>query len=301
MQLGREHLTRLGRGGRKIITHRGVRLVALATAVVVSLWNVERVPHTAVLPAVLGLLPFAIGKYILCPLRWHAISTSGRTRRWHLRAYAESEILGLITPWHAGADLWRVHRLETAGVRRASAAAEVALDRFVGAVGLVVAVAVTGVTLPWTVLAIALGAAALVLVAALVVRRRRPSLTGRWPWPSPKVFALGVLLSIGYQATILGLLVGAIAAVGGAVPGLQLVAVFGASQGAGVLPRVHGASPRDGALVAGLAAIGVSWREAFGAVALTTLLYWIPALLIGGSLMFLRWRGWFTERHPETA
>ncbi|MET9273595.1 lysylphosphatidylglycerol synthase domain-containing protein [Kribbella sp. NPDC003557] len=270
-------------------------------AVAVSLWNVDRVPHTAVLPAVLGLLPFAIGKYILCPLRWHAISTSGRTRRWHLRAYAESEILGLITPWHAGADLWRVHRLETAGVRRASAAAEVGLDRFIGAVGLVVAVAVTGVTLPWTVLAIALGAAAVILVVALVVRRRRPSLIGRWPWPSPKVFVLGVLLSIGYQATILGLLIGAISAVGGPVPGLQLVAVFGASQVAGALPGVHGASPRDGALVAGLAAIGVSWREAFGAVALTTLLYWIPALLIGGSLMFLRWRGWFTERHHEPA
>jgi hypothetical protein len=78
-------------------------------------------------------------------------------------------------------------------------------------------------------------------------------------------------------------------------------AVFGASQVAGVLPGVHGASPRDGALVAGLAAIGVSWREAFGAVALTTLLYWVPALLIGGSLLFLRWRGWFTERRPEPA
>ncbi|MGW7681607.1 hypothetical protein ACWGID_12750 [Kribbella sp. NPDC054772] len=37
----------------------------------------------------------------------------------------------------------------------------------------------------------------------------------------------------------------------------------------------------------------------FGAVALTALLYWIPALLIGGTLLFLRWRGWFTERHAE--
>jgi hypothetical protein len=106
-------------------------------------------------------------------------------------------------------------------------------------------------------------------------------------------------MSIGYQATILGLLIGAINAVGGQVPGLQLVAVFGASQLAGVLPGVHGASPRDGALVAGLAAIGVSWREAFGAVALTALLYWIPALLIGGTFLLLRWRGWFTERPPE--
>lgn len=299
MRLGQEHLIRLARGARSLAGHRVLRLMALVAAVGISLWNVDRVPHTAMLPAALGLLPFAIGKYILCPLRWHAISTSGRRRRWHLRAYAESEVLGLVTPWHAGADLWRVHRLETIGVRRSSAAAEVALDRFIGAVGLIVAVLVTGVTLPWTVLAIALGAAALVLAVALVVRRRRPILAGRWPWPSPKVFTLGILLSIGYQATILGLLIGAIDAVGGPVPGLQLVAVFGASQIAGVLPGVHGASPRDGALVAGLAAIGVSWREAFGAVALTALLYWIPALLIGGTFLFLRWRGWFTERQPE--
>ncbi|TCC30781.1 lysylphosphatidylglycerol synthase domain-containing protein [Kribbella speibonae] len=295
MHLGRQHLVRLARAVQRLVSHRGVRVVALIAAVGISLWNVDRVPHTAVLPALLGLLPFAIGKYILCPLRWHAISTSGRTRRWHLRAYAESEILGLISPWHAGADLWRIHRLETIGVRRSSGVAEVALDRFVGAVGLVVAVAVCGVTLPWAVLAIALGAAAVVLAVALVVRRRRPALTGRWPWPSPKVFALGVLLSIGYQATILGLLFGAIHAVGGPAPGLQLVAVFGASQIAGALPGVHGASPREGALVAGLASIGIAWREAFGAVALTALLYWIPALLIGGTFLFLRWRGWFTE------
>ena len=297
MQLGHQQLVR---GLRKLVTHRGLRVAALVVAVALSLWNVERVPHTAILPAVIGLLPFAIGKYLLCPLRWHAISTSGRTRRWHLRAYAESEVLGLISPWHAGADLWRVHRLETIGVRRSSAAAEVALDRFVGAVGLVAAVVITGVTLPATVIAVAAGAAAAVLAVALVVRRRRPSLTSRWPWPSPKVFAFGNLLSVGYQATILGLLLGAIAAVGGSVPALQLIAVFGASQIAGVLPGVHGASPREGALVAGLASIGVSWTAAFGAVALTALLYWVPALLLGGSCLFLRWRGWFTEPQPGT-
>ncbi|TCC08495.1 lysylphosphatidylglycerol synthase domain-containing protein [Kribbella soli] len=297
MQLGRQQLLR---GVRALVTHRGLRVAALVVAVALSLWNVERVPHTALLPAVVGLLPFAIGKYLLCPLRWHAISTSGRTRRWHLRAYAESEVLGLISPWHAGADLWRVHRLETIGVRRSSAAAEVALDRFVGAVGLVAAVVITGVTLPVTVIAVAAGAAAAVLVVALVVRRRRPSLTGRWPWPSPKVFAFGILLSIGYQATILGLLLGSIDAVGGSVPALQLIAVFGASQIAGVLPGVHGASPREGALVAGLASIGVSWTAAFGAVALTALLYWVPALLLGGSCLFLRWRGWFTEPRTGT-
>lgn len=115
------------------------------------------------------------------------------------------------------------------------------------------------------------------------------------------MFAAGVALSVAYQATILGLLVGAIHAVGDSVSALQLVAVFGASQLAGVLPGVHGASPREGALVAYLASIGVSWTAAFGAVALTALLYWIPALLLGGGFMFLRWRGWFTEPKPATA
>lgn len=295
---GQGPLTLLLRCGRTVVTSRAVRVGALVTAVALSLWNVERVPHTAVLPAVVGLLPFAIGKYVLCPLRWHALSTSGRSRRWHLRAYAESEILGLISPWHAGADLWRIHRLERTGVRRAPAVAEVALDRFVGVVGLSVAVAVCGVTLPPTVLVTALAVVAALLVAALIVNHRHPSLVGRWPWPSPKVFAIGIALSVGYQATILGLLIGALHAVGDSVSALQLITVFGASQLAGALPGVHGASPREGALVAGLASIGVSWTAAFGAVALTALLYWIPALLLGGTCLFLHWRGRLNEPIP---
>ncbi|WP_406054602.1 lysylphosphatidylglycerol synthase domain-containing protein [Kribbella sp. NBC_00889] len=301
MPLGPGRIAQLWRIARAILTHRVTHITALLAAVGLSLWNVDRVPQTAVLPAVAGLLPFAIGKYVLCPLRWHALSTSGRSRRWHLRAYAESEVLGLVSPWHAGADVWRVHRLERVGVRRTTAVSEVALDRFVGAVGLILAVAICGVAMPLAVLAVALAAAAVVLVAALLVNRRRPGLAGRWPWPSPKVFALGVLLSVGYQTTILGLLVGAIHAVGDSVSPVQLVAVFGASQLAGVLPGVHGASPREGALVAGLASIGVSWTAAFGAVALTALLYWIPALLVGGGCLFLRWRGWFTEPSPGTS
>ena len=301
MQLGHGRTAQIWRIAHAILTHRVTHITALLAAVGLSLWNVDRVPHTALLPAIAGLLPFAIGKYVLCPLRWHALSTSGRSRRWHLRAYAESEVLGLISPWHAGADLWRIHRLERVGVRRTAAVSEVALDRFVGAVGLILAVAICGVAMPPAVLAVALGAAAVVLVVALIVNRRRPGLAGRWPWPSPKVFALGVLLSVGYQTTILGLLVGAINAVGDSVSPVQLVAVFGASQLAGVLPGVHGASPREGALVAGLASIGVSWTAAFGAVALTALLYWIPALLVGGGCLFLRWRGWFTEPSPGTS
>ncbi|WP_433003667.1 lysylphosphatidylglycerol synthase domain-containing protein [Kribbella sp. CA-294648] len=289
-QAARPRSARL-RAVRAFVARPAVRIGALLGAVGISVWNVDRIPDLSLLPAVVGLLPFVIGKYVACPLRWHALSASGRTRRWHLRAYAESEILGLMSPWHAGADLWRIHRLETVGVRRTPAVAEVALDRFVGAVGLVVAVLLTGVALPPMVAAVALGGAAVVVAAAVVVGRRRPELLDRWPRPTPKVFALGVLLSVGYQITIVGFLVGAIHAVGDSVSTLQLLAVFGASQIAGALPGIHGASPREGALVAGLAAIGVSWTAALGAVALTALLTWVPALLGGGTCLVLRWRG----------
>jgi glycosyltransferase 2 family protein len=294
---GRAH--RLLRTGRAVITNRWLRVAALVGAVLISLWNVDRVPHTAVLPAVAGLVPFAIGKYVLCPLRWHAVSRSGCRRRWHLRAYAESELLGLISPGHAGADLWRIHRLEQVGRRRSAAVAEVALDRFVGAVGLVVAVAASGVALPPVVLGVVVGGAAAVLTAALVIGRRR-GLADRWPWPTPRVFATGVVMSVGYQATIVAMLIGAIHAVGSSVPPLHLVAVFGASQIAGILPGVNGASPREGALVAGLASMGVSWTEALGAVALTALLAWVPALLAGGGSLLARWRGWFAGPQAGT-
>ena len=279
----------LVRQGRALAGHPVFHLTVLIGAVGVSLWNVDRVPHTAVWPAVFGLVPFAIGKYVLCPLRWHALSRSGQRRRWHLAAYAESEILGLISPWHAGADLWRIHRLRGVGLDRAPATAEVALDRFVGSVALIAAVAVAGVTMPPVVIAAAIGIAGAVLVIALLVTRRQPGLARRWPWPSPRVFLAGVLLSVGYQMTILGLLIGSVHAVGDTVPAFQLIAVFGACQLAGALPGVHGASPREGALVAGLASLGVSWTAAFGAVALTALLYWIPALLVGGGCFLLRW------------
>ncbi|MPZ62354.1 MAG: hypothetical protein GEU93_13880 [Propionibacteriales bacterium] len=284
--------------GRAVVANRALRAAALACAVMISLWNVDRVPDASIMPALTGLALFAFGKYVLCPLRWHVLSASGCRRFWHIRAYAESELLGLVSPAHAGADLWRIHRLHGVGIRRTAAVAEVALDRFVGAVGLVVAVAVCGVTLPPVVLGAALGGAGVVLLVALMVGRRRPDLASRWPWPSPRVFATGVLLSVGYQFTIVCLLIGAIKAVGDSVSAFQLLAVFGASQIAGVLPGVHGASPREGALVAGLAAIGVSWTAALGAVALTALLAWAPALLIGGGSLLVSRRGWFAGSGP---
>ncbi|MGZ4582639.1 MAG: lysylphosphatidylglycerol synthase domain-containing protein [Nocardioidaceae bacterium] len=266
-----------------LLHSRWVRGIGLALAVGVSLWSFDRIPHASWLPALLGLVPWAVGKYVLCPLRWHALSLSGRPRRWHLRVYAEAELLGLVSPGHAGADLWRLHKLHETGMERPSAVAEVGLDRLVGAIGLTFFVLVAGASLPPQLLLAAVGIAAAVLVAALVVRRVRPHLLPRRPLPRPSVVVTGVLLSLAYQLTIMCLLMGTVDAVGHDVDPLRLLAVFGASQVAGIIPGIQGASPRDGALVVGLTSLGLPWSAAFGAVALTALLAWLPALLLGGG------------------
>ena len=265
-----------------------VRALLLCVAASLSLWSFERVPNAALLPALLGLLPWAIGKYVLCPLRWHALSVSGRPRRWHLRVYAEAELLGLISPGHVGADLWRVHKLETTGMNRASSVAEAALDRLMGSIGLTLFVVLAGATLPRRVLAATVGIALFFLVVALVLRRVRPALLADRPLPRPTIAIKAVLLSMAYQLTILGMLMGTVAAMGQELNPLQLLGVFGASQVAGIVPGMHGASPREGALVVGLASLGLSWSAAIGAVALSALLAWLPALLLGGGSFAVR-------------
>lgn len=262
--------------------------IGLVAAVTVSVWSMDRVPGASWQPALLGLVPWVLGKYVLCPLRWHALSVSGRTRRWHLRAYAESELVGLASPAHVGADLWRMHRLQGTGMNRPCALAEVALDRFVGAIGLTVFVVISGATLPPRVLAAAAAIAGVALVAALVVRRVRPAALAARPLPPPRVLVRGVLISMAYQLSIMGLLLGTVAAMGEQVQPLALLGVFGASQVAGIIPGVHGASPREGALVFGLASLGVPWTAALGAVALTAVLAWLPALLLGGASLGVR-------------
>lgn len=281
-------MSQAGRSLGALTRNRWLRAGALLVAVAVSLVGVRRVPDAAFLPALLGLGPWVLGKYVLCPLRWHALSASGRPRRWHIRVYAEAELLGLVSPAHAGADLWRLHKLERSGMNRPCAAAEVALDRLVGAVGLTLFVLLAGAALPPQLLAVAGVGALVVLLAALAVRRLRPGMfTGR-PLPSPGVLARGVALSMGYQLTILCLFMGTVSAMGQEVHPLQLLAVFGASQVAGIIPGVHGASPREGALVLGLASLGLPLSAAFGAVALATLLAWLPALTLGGTSLAVR-------------
>ena len=267
---------------------RWLMTAGLVVALAVSVWSMDRVPHASWEPALIGLLPWVVGKYLLCPLRWHALSCSGRTRRWHLRVYAESELLGLASPAHLGADLWRMHKLQHTGMNRPCAVAEVALDRLVGALGLTAFVLVSGATLPREVLVAGLALAAGVLLAALVVRRLKPGLLASRPMPPARVVARGVVISVAYQLTIMGLLIGTVAAMGETVHPLALLGVFGASQVAGILPGVNGASPREGALVVGLASVGVTWQVALGAVALSALLAWVPALLLGGTSFVVR-------------
>jgi hypothetical protein len=272
-----------------VVTRPWLQVAGVLVAVVVTLWSFDKVPNPSWQPALLGLAPWIVGKYILCPLRWHSLSTSGRTRRWHLRVYAESELLGLASPAHLGADLWRMHRLQKgAAMARPCAVAEVALDRLVGALGLTAFVLISGASLPPQLLVAAVGIALGVLVVALLIHRRRPGLLAARPMPAPRVVIKGALLSIGYQLTIMGLLIGTVSSMGEQLHPMALLGVFGASQAAGIVPGVNGASAREGALVVGIASLGITWQAAVGAVALTATLAWMPALFLGGGSFAIR-------------
>jgi hypothetical protein len=264
-----------------------LRTLLVAVAVAVPLVTLPSLPELAWWPALLGLLPWVVGKYLLCPLRWHALSASGRSRGWHVRAYAESELCGLLTPGHVGADAWRVRRLTRAGMSTPDAVAEAGLDRLVGALGLAAFVAVSATALPVRMLLTALGVAAVAVVLAVGVGRRRPDLVPRRSLPRGQALVLGIVLSVGYQLSICLLLLGTVVATGHTLSPLALLGAFGASQLAGAVPGPHGASPRDGALVVALAGLGLPWQAAIGAVALKATLAWLPALLLGGVSLLL--------------
>lgn len=275
-------------------------LVAVAVAVAVPVLTLPSLPRLSWLPVTLGLLPWLVGKYVLCPLRWHALSESGRTRRWHTRAYAEAELCGLLTPGHVGADAWRVRRLTRTGMTGPDAVAEAGLDRLVGAIGLAAFVGFSATALPVRMLVVATGVAVLAVVAAVVVGRLKPHLVPRRPLPRPGALAYGVLLSAGYQLSICLLLLGAVAATGHTLGPLALLGAFGASQLAGAVPGPNGASPRDAALVVALTGLGLPWQAALGAVALKATLAWLPALLLGGVSLLLA-RRWVHDHHGTHA
>jgi hypothetical protein len=264
---------------------RTALVVGTIAALLVPAVTLPRLPHVSLGPLVLGLLPWVVGKYLLCPLRWRVLTRPAQSRTWHLRAYAESELLGLLTPGHVGADVWRLARLTRAGVGRGDAVLSVGTDRLVGAVGLTAFVAFAGTALPTRMLLVALGVGALLVVGALVTRRLRPDLLPSRPLPPRKSLCQALALSLGYQLSIAALLAGTVAATGHELSPLALLGAFGASQLAGAVPGPNGASPRDGALVAALAALGLPLAAALTAVALKATVAWVPALLLGGASM----------------
>jgi hypothetical protein len=269
--------------GRRRALYAALLLVALA----VPLVTLPALPRLSWWPALLGLAPWIVGKYLLCPLRWHALSESGQTRRWHIRAYAEAELCGLLTPGHVGADAWRVRRLTRTGMTTPDAVAEAGLDRLVGAIGLAAFVGFSATALPARMLLTALGVAAVAVLLAVAVGRRRPDLVPRRRLSRPRALVLGIGLSAAYQLSICLLLLGTVAATGHTLGPLALLGAFGASQLAGSVPGPHGASPREGALVVALAGLGLPWSAALGAVALKAVLAWLPALLLGGVSLLL--------------
>lgn len=274
---------------RTLLHSRLLMVLGVAIAVAVPALTLPQLPHVTLVPVLLGLAPWLIGKYLLCPLRWCALTDSGLSRWWHIRAYAESELFGLLTPGHVGTDVWRVRRLTRTGLSTADSLASVGLDRLVGAIGLAAFVAFAGATLPLRMLVVAVGFAVAVVAAALVLRRLRPDLIPRRPLPGPRLLAHALWLSAGYQLTMAALLLGAVSATGHPLPPLALLGAFGASQLAGVIPGPQGASPRDAALVVALVALGVPWVAAAGAVTLKAAVAWLPALVLGGiSLIMTR-------------
>ena len=285
---------------RAVLHSRAVLVLGVVVALAVPIWTLPHLPRVDLWPALLGLLPWVVGKYLLCPLRWRALTNAGLSRWWHLRAYAESELLGLLTPGHVGADLWRIRRLTHASVGRADAVSSVALDRFVGAVAVAAFVVFAGATLPAHMVFVALGVALALGVGLLVVRRVRPDLVPKIPRPSPRQLAHGLLLSLLYQLSIAAFLLGTLAATGHSLSPLAVLGAFGASQLAGAVPGPNGASPREGALVLGLVALGVPWVAAAAAVTLKAVLAWLPALVMGGVSVLLTRRA-MVASPPSTA
>lgn len=285
---------------QRLAERRTVRFVLFAIPLSVAALATTRLPRVSLWPVLLGLLPWFSARYLLSPLRWHAISSSGHSRFWHIRVYAEAEFLGVLSPARAGADLWRLQMLRRVGLHTPHAVGEIAMDRLIGGVGLVFFVAVTGAALPGVLLYGAVGAAALALVAAIVVHRRRAGGLPR-PHKLPSTRALLAALTMGfvYQLLSTGVLVGSVYAVGHPLDAWELFAVFGASQIAGLLPGVHGAGPREGALVYGLVHLGVPLASALGAISIATAITLIPPILAGGSS--LAWRSARARRALATA
>jgi uncharacterized membrane protein YbhN (UPF0104 family) len=134
---------------------------------------------------------------------------------------------------------------------------------------------------------VAAAVTAIGVVAVIVVRLVRPELLPHRPLPPPRRLAEGLVLSALYQLTLAALLMGTVDATGHDLSPLAVLGAFGVSQVAGVVPGPNGASPRDGALVAALMALGIPLAAALAAVAVKAVIAWAPALALGGTSLLL--------------
>src|SRR3954452_15921445 len=188
--------------------------VAPILGVVVAVGTWSHLPKMHLQPALVGLACWTVGNYLFCPLRWRAVSSRGKKWSWYARVFAEGELLGMLTPQHAGADLWRIRQLLNDGSDKSSAVVEVAADRLSG--GLIVAIlaVLAGVAVPPAFLPIVGGALAAVALTAYLIRRIwLPRVRGvARPRGAALLRAAGI--SALYQAGYLGFTIGLIAAVG---------------------------------------------------------------------------------------
>jgi hypothetical protein len=271
----------------RVLGRVALRLVpVLGIVVAVASW--VRMPVMSIEPAMAGLACWTVGNYLICPLRWRSVSSRGQKLSWYTRIFAEGELLGMLTPQHAGADLWRIRQLVAAGSDKRSAVVEVAADRLSGSIMIIALAVLAGFSLPSRFLPLAgLGLATVAGVSYLTRSWWRPKLADI-ERPSGLAFARSAAISALYQAGYLGFVIGLVAAVGHHVDPLGTASVVGISQAAGLLPGVHGAGPREGAMAGGLVALGLPVTAALSAVALGVALAWLPALAVGGSGLAIR-------------
>jgi hypothetical protein len=270
------------RGNRWARRFTSIGLPLVAAVVAAVSWT--QLPGARLEPVMVGLLCWTVGNHLVVPMRWRMVSTAGQRWSWHVRVYAEGELFGFLTPQHAGADLWRISRLRKLGLPRNRAIADVAADRLSGAFAICLLVAIGGGRLPAAVRLLALGILAVALGVAGLLRRPIGRRLSTLHWPGLRQFGTAAAFSVGYQLGYLGLALGVIAAVGQSADPVAVAGLLGAAQLASVLPLpgIHGAGPKEGALAAGLVALGLPLTAAISAVALTGALMWVPAVLGGG-------------------
>jgi uncharacterized membrane protein YbhN (UPF0104 family) len=265
----------------------GLRLVPLA-GIVAAVGTWSRLPRMHLEPALLGLVCWTVGNYLFCPLRWRAVSSRGRGWRWYARVYAEGELLGMLTPQHAGADLWRIRQLVAAGSDKRGAVVEVAADRLAGGVMIIALGLLAGAVVPAKWWPVAGGVVAALAFTAWCTRHRWQQRAAELERPRGWAFVRAAAISAIYQLGYLGFVLGLVAAVGHHVDPLGTASVVGLAQVASLLPGIHGAGPREGAMAGGLVALGLPLAAAVSAVALGAALAWLPAVAVGGSGLAVR-------------